>query len=294
MLFVLLLLCLVVVNSSIEPIPCYATEYLDQYFMELWDFTSEAWKGKTFSYVSSDYNVPPMAGNYRFQITFCDNIHVYIGDQTSGALGWSYGTMEFFAGMDVTPPIPSHPTAPTTTPTSKEDFEYSAFKEFVQVYSNGDSGAPCENEERSAVVNIYCGIAKANCTQVPGNKGAECLDGGDTHNGFCLCGIQYNTTVGVCTGLALNILSNSCPNSVTIPTTTPLPSPSESTQEGVGIAFGVLAVLLIVCIIGGYVYNFTVHNKRGCTAFPFYDTCTGKKVDPTYQVVPATYGAISV
>jgi len=282
---------MLVVNSS--SLSCIATEYLDQYFTEQWDFRLEAWEGKTFSFVSSEYNVPPMSGAYRYQISFCNSINVYIGNQTSGSLGWSFGTMEYFTGVDVSPPIP--PSHPVSAPTVDPIHEYAAFKEFVQVFSYGDNGAPCDYQPRSATVNIYCGLSKANCTQVPGNKGAACLDGSDTHNGFCLCGIQYNTTFGVCTGLNLNILSNACPSSVTIPSGAPPPHPpTESVQNGVGIAFGVLAVLLVACILGGYVYNFVVHHKRGCAAFPFYDTCTGKKVDPTYQVAPATYGSISV
>jgi len=226
-----------------------------------------------------------MSNDYTYEFSFCNGFNVYIGDTTGGnAFGWSFGSMLSFVGYDIVPDVPPSPPLAPHTAVRDEHHEYNAYLEFSQYFVDGDSGAPCTADiGRSATVNIYCGLSKANCTQVLGNTGPECLNANPSTNpGFCLCSIVYNKTVGLCRGLEINLLSNKCPPSRAVPINPPSPN-NDQGSRAVGIAFSALAVLILVPMLGGYIYNITVHAKRGCQAVPFYDTCTGRKAVPDYS-----------
>jgi len=257
---------------------------------EDWDFRIPYWENHTITIVSSEYNLAPMTGEYTFVYDFCNSLNIYMGnyEQNKNTFGWAFGTLTEFIGYDVIPVIPSPtPSAPTQAPSSqgpRDDFhEYTAYLEFSQSFLQGDAGAPCTDDiPRSGTINIYCGLAKANCTQVPGNKGAACINAnGTTNPGFCICSIQYNATIGICSGLTINLLSNKCPPGKAVPIPVPAALVPDSSRS-VGIAFAIMAAIIVVALFAGYIYNFTVHAKRGCQAVPFYDTCTGKRDAPSY------------
>jgi len=274
-------------------IPCVAVELLTIDTEEDWDFRIPFWENSTVAVVSSEYNIGPMNGVYTFEYSFCNNIYLYIGNQTQdkNTFGWSFGYLSSFLSHRVTP------TNPTPSPVVDQ---YAAYKGFTQEYLEGDAGAPCTKDiPRSASVNIYCGAGKANCTQVQGSKGAACINfPAKTDPGFCLCSVEYNITYGVCGGLVLNLLSNKCPIGKNVQIPVPAPGNPDNSSRSVGIVFAVLAVIVVVVCICGYIYNFTVHAKRGCQAVPFYDTCTGQADKPAYippttiPVVRGGYGAI--
>jgi len=271
---VCLFICTNFLAANTQP-PCVAVEFLSPYNEEEWDFRIPFWENSTVSTASPDYNIIPyMNGTWTYAYSFCKSVIVYMGDNvpTTQTLGWSFGTLTSFFGLNVSPRINST--------------EYSAYIEFIQIFLQGDAGSPCTDDiPRSATVNVWCGGGKANCTQVLGNKGAACISASDmTNPGFCLCSVQYNTTFGICSGLTLNLLSNKCPKSYDVEIPAPAPIRPEGSRS-VGIAFAILAVIVVVACIGGYIYNFTVHAKRGCQAIPFYDTCTGQRDVPYYTLL---------
>jgi len=276
------LCCVIVVRTKDFNYPCVAIEALDDGIKENWDFRIPHWYNVTVSFSTSDYNIEMMSGIYTYEYTFCESLNIYIGNSSKNQLGWSFGSLSTFVAYDARPD--DNPSPPASRPG-----DYTAFREFTQYFIDGDYGAPCSsNRSRTAIVNVYCGIGEANCTQVPGNKGAHCLDSpSTTYPGFCLCGIEYNTTYGICSGLTLNLLSNLCPSSKVVPMD-PLHPYSNEVSRSIGIAFAVIGVLIIVAMIGGYIYNCTVHSKTGCQAVPFYDTCTGQKEIPNYSSPPPT------
>jgi len=284
LIFVLLLVCTAFVVSLPHPaIPCIATELVDTNLEEDWDFRIPFWENFTVSFATAAQNILPMTGIYTYEYSFCNSMYVYIGDHPGNSgFGWSYGSMLAFDGYNVVPDIPpAPPSAPSVVP--PDDHIYRAYKVFSQIFVDGDAGAPCTADiGREATIDIYCGLSKANCTQVPPYTGANCLNTNSTisTDGFCLCSIQYNSTFGICRGLTISLLSNKCPPSRVKPIITPPPPFLEEGSRAVGIAFAVLAVFIFVAMLGGYVYNISVHAKRGCQAVPFYDTCTGRK-DPT-------------
>jgi len=269
-----LFVCTILLAAQTQK-PCIAEEILNPYNEEEWDFRIPFWENSTVSTASPDYNIIPMNGTWTYEYSFCKGPLVYMGDHvtTTQTLGWSFGSLRSFIGLNVSPRINST--------------EYSAYVEFTQQFLQGDAGSPCTDDiPRSSFVNVWCGGGKANCTQVPGSKGAACISTPDSTNpGFCLCSVQYNTTFGICNGLTLNVLSNKCPRSHDVQIPIPAPLIPEGSRS-VGIAFAILAVIIVVACIAGYIYNFTVHAKRGCQAIPFYDTCTGQKDVPYY--VPST------
>jgi len=275
--YILVLFVLYITSVTSAPIPkkpCFAYEILDDQIEEEWDFRLPYWENVTISYSSAEYNVPPyMSGVYTYRFTFCDSISVYMGiSNPSQSFGWSFGSMSYFVAYDI-------------TPKNGSSHEYAAFLEFSQYYSNGDTGSPCTPQSpRSATVNLYCGLDKANCTQIPGNKGPQCIDGGITKPGFCLCSVNYNASRGLCSGLEFNILSNNCTKGVGYPIVGP--SPNAIPQSHVGIAVAVIVSLIFLCCIFGFIYNTTVHGKRGCQAIPFYDACTSNKQRAPYDTVP--------
>jgi len=264
------------VTSASPKFSCVAYEFLDEQIEEEWDFRIHGWENFTVSISSSEHNIPPyMSGVYTYRFSFCDSVVVYMGNGTQNqSFGWSFGSMSYFAAYDVAPKPPS-------THTEDPIHEYNAYHEFSQFFGNGDTGSPCSPQNpRSAVVNIYCGLDKANCTQVPFNKGPACIDGGTTKPGFCLCSVHYNTSRnGICSGLDFNILSNNCTQGKAYPIVGP--SPYNPGQSHVGIAVAVIVSLIFLCCIFGFIYNTSVHGKRGCHAIPFYDTCTGNKHERT-------------
>jgi len=276
------LLLYITLSASVLPpgqnaIPCVAVEAVDDLIHEDFDFRIQEWEKTNVSVVSNAYNLPPMSGPYTYHYSFCNSLNIYMGDNIQdpkNVFGWSFGVLTSFVAYDINPGNASH--------------EFAAFMQFTQIYDFGDAGSPCTEEiPRSATINIYCGIERANCTQVPGNIGAQCLNpGGVTTPGFCLCSIHYNASVGLCKGLTLNLLSNKCPHGRAIGSDGS--GNPQDVSRMVGIAFAFLGVFIMVAIIGGYIYNFTVHSKRGCQAIPFYDTCTGKKAEPTYTSSPPT------
>jgi len=280
-LIILSLLLYITLSTSKPPegvrVPCIAVEGIDPLVEEDFDFRVPNWENSTVIYASENYNLPPMNGVYTYHYSFCDGINVYMGNipqNPNNVFGWSYGVLSRFIAHDIDPRNASH--------------EYSAFHQFTQVFSYGDSGAPCsEALPRSATVNVWCGLEKANCSQVVG-AGDHCLNG-ETNPGFCLCLIQYPSNL--CGGLLLHVLSNKCPHGRAKPIEPPSNPPDVS--RVVGITFAFLGVFIMVSIIGGYIYNFTVHSKRGCQAIPFYDTCTGKKDDPTYVVNTGTSDTVT-
>jgi len=287
LIFVFLLVCTAFVTSQPHPdVPCIAVEIVDNNLEEDWDFRIPSWENYTVTYTSSDYNIPPMSGVYTFEYSFCSGLNIYIGNTAGGtAFGWTFGSMLAFVGYDVTPDVPL-PPSPSSPPNN--DHVYRAYQEFSQYFVDGDGGAPCTADiGRSAAVNIFCGLSKANCTQIPGNTGPACLNALPTTGpGFCLCSIQYNKTVGLCRGLVLNLLSNQCPPSRAVYVPTPNSPNIDQGSRAVGIAFSALAVIFLVAMIGGYIYNITVHAKRGCQAVPFYDTCSGRRDVPVYTGQP--------
>jgi len=261
-------------------VPCVGVEGIDPLVEEDYDFRVPNWENSIVSYAYEVNGLPPMEGEYTFHYSFCNEINVYMGNvqNPNNVFGWSYGALTTFKAYDVNPPL-------------NASHEYAAFHQFTQIYTYGDSGSPCSDRPRTASVMIYCGMDKANCSQVKiEGVGDRCLNG-ETNPGFCLCFVQYQGDV--CNGLILHLLSNRCPHGKAKPITPDVPPPTDVSRV-VGITFACLGVFIMVSIIGGYIYNFTVHSKRGCQAIPFYDTCTGKKEvvaytagsDPTTNVTP--------
>jgi len=265
---------------------CIATKMEADNLEEVWLFNITGWENKVTMTYTDTYNIPPMVDSWTYEFKFCDQVTLYKGnafaEEKKYLFGWSFGVLSSFQALEV-PPLEF----------TDDLHKYKAFKEFVQIYSGGDLGAPCILP-RTTTVNIYCGVShsssQANCTQVPDSKGSDCIDDGNTQNGFCLCSIQYNRTQGICSGLVLNLLSNTCPDSIA----EPIPSNKPNRASHVfGIIVLAAGTVIIVLFFIGYVYNLG-QGKRGCSAVPCYESCTGES-GITYGATSTepTYGASS-
>jgi len=271
--------------------PCEAVRNVDNLWNEIWLF-GQGWNLTSSTVVTNNSNYDMMTGLWSFQIVFCKSVYIYWGNSTADStkvFGWMYGNYAVIDDID----IDVNP-APQPNWNPKEI----AFLQFSSSYLYGDEGAPCHmlaNMGRSSTVNIYCGGGEANCTQVPGNSGAACIDSKSVSplpgHKYCICSILWNDTLGICGGLTFNLLSNHCPNSTAVRVPTPIGPPGppgESPAAIAGIFFLVVAVLIVVSCIGGYAYNYSVHSKRGLDAVPFYDTCKGEPNSPSYAPVTTT------
>jgi len=243
----------------------------DDLIEEEFDFGIPFWQNFTLS-INLHTVLPPFNGIYEYKFNFCNSVDMI---STQSGLGWNFGVLRKFVQLDIIIPFPP------------DNFTY--VKEFVQVYEDGDVGPPCAGP-RSAVVNIYCGMDKANCTGIPGNNGPACIAGNSTNPGFCLCGIVFNSSI--CTGLDINILSNNCTKgygNLVHPPVSLLIVPATIAGEVIGTIIGIL--LFAFC--AGYVYNRSVLNKKGLRAVPLYDSCTTQKQEQRNYTLPtSTYGTI--
>jgi len=175
-------------------------------------------------------------------------------------MGWNFGQLSSFEIVDLTGNV----TRPR----------------FVQIYGNGDCGSPCPSC-RSATVNIHCGESTDTCTKA-GQPGDVCLGGTSISGGFCLCSIKFNASM--CNGLVFTLLSRKCPSFSTTPIG-PNPSPPPEPTNVAAVVIATLVGIFIACYVGGYIYNYKVHAKRGAEALPFYDTCTGASSKTTYTSI---------
>jgi len=193
--------------------------------------------------------------------------------------GWNYGSLSSFVELNVNPP-------PNLPP-----FDM-ALLEFVQKYENGDISPPC-NTPRSATVNIFCGLGPANCSSVNGSTGAQCLSGISTNPGYCLCSIAYNSSQ--CSSLTFNILSNNCSKGVALPLVGP-GHPPLLPPTIAGIVIGTILGIIVLALLGGYVYNRSVYGKKGLRAVPLYDKCTGQEDQANYTLPSSStsnYGSVT-
>jgi len=151
-----------------------------------------------------------------------------------------------------------------------------AYREFMQVYDSGDGGSPCVgNSKRITTVNVYCGrnTSKANCSSIAGTKGREACFTGDSDKSFCICNIFFNTSTRspICSGLVIDLLSNSCPSDRAFPLVPVAPFVPDSLVDGgrvVGMMFLVVACFLVVFYGGGTLFNRLAQGKRGTAAVP--------------------------
>lgn len=251
--------------------PCTSVTNADNLWYITYTFDN-TWNNSQTILVADTFNTGPMQGTWSLVLNFCDSVSLIQGNVSSttpgNQLGWNYGFLFNFTEDDINPP--AHPTVPPSE---------LALLEFIQTYSFGDVGPPCSSP-RTSTVNIYCGGGKANCTQVPGSAGADCLT--KSNNPYCICSVTWNETFGFCSGLQVNLLSNSCPKNASHWPITPVYPPMNNPGTVAGIFFAVVFVLLFVTCGGGYIYNYSVHAKRGCEAMPFYDTCYGSAPAPVY------------
>lgn len=262
-----------------------------------------------------------MAGNWTYEISFCDSVKIYRGDitkdTTNNTFGWTYGFLSSFVRIESD--IPYVPPSPSSFSIKKDQFSSSipagvveqenpqpatppiighiALLSFVQKYSSGDKGAPCVgNSSRSSTVNIYCGvnISQANCTALPNSNGrAACLVGNpNDEKDFCVCSVLFNATMGVCTGLVFNVLSNICPSGRAIEIIPPVsPMIPISTGTAVAIAVAVILATIVTLHLAGTCFNL-ISGRRGLDALPCYTTCCGRR---QYLSVPVpTYASPSV
>jgi len=245
-------LFLLALGVSAASIPCVVESNFDSNWLEFWDFEIPQWAHVIRRYATNATNFPPMTGIWTYEVSFCDYVRLYMGikNESTPSLGWNFGILTSF--LSVPAPNPPPPV----------------LKRFVQTYSGGDCGAPCSTC-RSSTVNLYCGNSNSTCRDVPGARGAVCLSG-SISEGFCLCAVGFNSSM--CDGLWLNILSRNCTGSTLVP------MGDNTVSQPPNIAAAVIASLIgvfVACYIGGYIYNYKVHTKRGAEALPFYDTCTG-------------------
>jgi len=250
----------------------------DDLVEEGFDFGIPFWQNFTVVRpLTQGFLPPPYAnGNYELEFSFCKTINLRWLDM---GLGWNFGQLLHFVEKTVKIPPPPH--------------DYLALLQFVQVYDNGDIGPPC-SFPRSSIVNIYCGIDKANCTGINGSIGSQCIAGDTTNPGFCLCGIVPNNSP--CDGFTLNILSNNCSKGYAIKIYSPTALPILP-HDFFGIIFGTIMGIICLMFMGGICYNRSVLNKKGLRAVPFYDEITCQKELQSYTLPissssSTTYGAI--
>jgi len=257
---------------------CTVVIIINQNFESMWKF--DHLLGAVSQLEGEAYNIQPMIGNWTFRFTFCETMRLFMGQLSkspeSDLFGWSFGYLTSFKVSDA----PSISNVPQI--------------QFVQTYSFGDMGAPCvNNATRTTKVNIYCGN-ESDCSTIPYSKGPNCIGGNSSR--ACICGIYFNQTLGMCGGLTLNVLSNNCPAKETVPVTPIRPVFPDDDDEDAGqvisMVFLVLFILLVTAFFGGYLYNYSVHAKRGCAAIPFYSNCSGNSSTVNYDpVTPVTGGS---
>jgi len=243
-----------------KPNACEAFENLER--DEVWRFNS-SWVGQSLVETAQFTCVKPFpVMTFVLSLSFCNNVNLSYTSQQQQGLGWFYGVLVHF--QYIRPVV--DPGRPVLT--------------FQQAYSLGDEGAPCGPAGRSLHVDIWCGNASTTCLQIPG--GDQCLRG--TPDSVCLCSITCNDTQGICTGITMTLLSHNCPKSqiVIIPKPDLLPD-----HNVAGVVIGSLIAIFFFFLFIGFMYNYLVHHKTGCTAIPFYDTCTGETpaVRP-YESIP--------
>jgi len=269
-----ILVATILLGALSSPIntPCVVTRSVSPILVHEYTFDAPIWDHSMVGYVTADRNIFPMTGLWSYELTFCGFVRLYMGNvlENTHILGWSFGVLTEFVSVDDVPPV--NVTNGGVAPLNKR---------FAQTYSLGDYGPPCL-QGRSATVNLYCGDATNSCSDVPGSAGALCLSG-SLVDGFCLCSFGFTAELSVCSGLWFNLLSNKCPIPKVIHPDQPIPA--EPPAELAGAIIGVLIVLVFLCFLGGYIYNYTVHTKRGAEAIPFYDTCTGMSKSTSYRTV---------
>jgi len=200
---------------------------------------------------------------WSFFFKFCDRVDSMFGDykeiDQNQWIGWNHGYMSEFK-------------------TVSHEWGWDYFQE----YTVGDSGYNCL-QGRTTSVYIYCN----NCPQ-----GSSCTYGNST---FCICSASYNRETNPCT--AVLFVSASCPAPY-FPPPPPTP-PGTPAGEIVGIFFVILFILGTIGCVGGYVYNYKVHNRRGKEAIPGFKLITrgterfaGSTYQRTAQDSTATYGTL--
>jgi len=252
---VILLSSFLLVNCTlyVNPVPCNA-HYLLQHD-EVWYFNTSL-IGQT---VGETRGFLGINGIYQLSLAFCQNLNL----TEPGGLGWFYGSLQSFEWLA---PF-SVPDRPVLT--------------FTQYYGIGDDGSPC-NLGRTAVVNIWCGNASTDCSTIPGSISGPCLSG-SLQSGVCYCSSVYNATDGICGGITINLLSHNCPNSTYV--LTPRPGPPGPTHNVAGVVVGTLVAVFFFLFFIGFMYNYLVHHKTGCSAVPFYDTCAGGSATRSYDSI---------
>jgi hypothetical protein len=237
-----------------------------------------------------------MQGLWSFDLVFCDSINAVMGDLTiqpvAGLFGYSHGSRVKFDALNktirMTPinkPIPT-PTSVTSNaeddlvedvaPTPENPHIHDNVKEFVMYYDNGDIGAPCSSQSpRAAEVHIWCSYQAKNCNGIPGAADNSVPFSGNLTNGYALCGIFFNQTIGVCRGLQLHLLSNSCPSGSIVKKViggggVPTIAPSNSAMIALVIC-SVILLVLIVLFFSCWGYRASVLGRKGITAMPGYD-----------------------
>eukprot|EP01127_Copromyxa_protea_P010074 TRINITY_DN241_c0_g1_i1.p1 TRINITY_DN241_c0_g1~~TRINITY_DN241_c0_g1_i1.p1 ORF type:complete len:279 (-),score=42.75 TRINITY_DN241_c0_g1_i1:86-922(-) len=261
----LVFLCLTTLAYAHQPTfhthPCKVLYDSEGAINEAFDF--ESWRYATIR-LTTDLVFPevPPYNDWTYELEFCRKIVAYPGNGTDpNSIGWSYGRHYSFLYLNNPHPLNGLPA-----------------HQFSQIYSGGDIGQPCYPEERSSVVNVWCGD---NCTGVPGATTAACVASTESAP-FCICSVvQDNTRFNpFCHGLVINVLADTCPWPTIVP---------EEGDNTAGIVFAVFFGILGGLFLIGYVYNWKVKGKRGLDAIPGADTCC-KGSSPSYPTdsAPAT------
>lgn len=261
-------------------VPCYALKKIDGEWSAKFDFTM--WKNIKRVFATPNANINPMQNMWSYNFSFCSSISLSMGDALSVAqtdlFGFNYGTL---GSIEILPVDHDGP------------HQHGPVKEFIQHYSNGDTGSPCF-APRTSQVHVWCGVAATNCSGIPGSQAdATCYSNGKMDTDYCICGVTFNQTRGVCNGLEIHIVSNKCPDSTavatppsSIPWSPHRPTPQANT--GVIIFFSILIVILVT-FSAVWVYNSQALGKQGLHAMPFYDMVTGgggaSRSSPTYSSV---------
>jgi len=247
-----------------DPSPCEAFYQLQH--DEVWIFNS-TWIGTHLIQSPVQYECVenPVTTVFTLVLDFCRNVNL---TYPSG-IGWFYGVLTHFEYIK--PEVIAD--RPVLT--------------FQQTYSIGDDGAPCR-DGRSMTVDIWCGNASTTCLQIPGSN--DCLWGNaDT---ICLCNSKCNNDTlnqGICSGITVTLLSHNCPSSTPYVGPAP-PGPAMPNHNVAGVVIGSLVAIFFFFLFIGFMYNYLVHHKTGCSAVPFYDTCTGDSSTSSrsYESLPNT------
>jgi hypothetical protein len=271
-------------------VKCEATRIIDAQFNEVFSFDSPNWAHIEVVGVSNFSGTFPMKNDtWSYDLQLCDSLNVLNGDlrfqQQTDLFGFSHGHLTRFEALDKV--IRQTPIIKPATPTAKEENDgnhadalapnphvHDIVKEFTMYYENGDVGAPCsQSMPRGAHVHIWCAYDAKSCDGIPGAQTPGVPFGGNISNGFALCGIYYNTSFGVCKGLELHLLSNSCPGGRFVPSgTSARVGPQVSTSAMVAIVLAsIVGLILIVVFFSCWGYRSSVLGRKGVTAIPGYD-----------------------